>query len=208
MLETGSNPALDSLSPTGFVLNSKSSPQLTGFCVLQVLPSALPPEEASPKEHPHPDPLRSRPSPTEGPSHMYVPCLPRVLLPGCRQPQLVLDTGAGGLWGTRGVQHRAVQQLYDAPTPWSPSERSADSPHSGWHEPCPMSGDCRRAEPNKQQCSLTTPLNPALPFVAVKNRGKSSCKWLWENHLARARKWNGAKEMGGVPRLGGGGRRL
>lgn len=111
----------------------------------------------------------------------------------------MLDMGTGGLWGALGMQDRAVQQL-----PWSPLERSANSPHLGWHELSPVSGDCKSKSPTNS--SLTPPLNPALPFLsraeakaAVNGSGKIILPG--QESEAEQRRWvegPGQVEQGGV----------
>lgn len=69
------------------------------------------------------------------------------------------------------------------------------------HEPSLHKSRARQAAMQR----VTACLNPPLLFIAVRNRGESSFKWIWENNLASARKWSGEKEeMGGGPRPGGG----
>lgn len=129
--------------------------------------------------------------------------------PGCWQLQCVVGTGGlwgiGGLWGTLGVQDRAVQQL---PPCGAPQRGLQTAPTWNGVSGVPPVKTAEEQSPTNSNAALPIPLKPALPSVAIKNRDKSSCKWLWQNHLARARKWSRAKEMGGGPRPGGGGRRL
>lgn len=181
------SPSSPALCPTGTSLGSAS-----GGSITKGTPTSRPPPES---------PITYRGSITHvGPSSSV--------------GFLFLGAGRGDRGFAGRTEGAARGCLCDAPVPRSPSETSAarafaNSLRWRWREPCPVSRACGRAEPDKQRCrALTAHLTPPpLLFVAVRNRGESSFKWLWENNVARARTWSGEKEkMGGRPRRVEGGR--